>query len=104
MDIWVRDLDLERPRALEEEKDQPIGSPMPRYEGARGLWQVGPPRLRQTWSCCSLFWRLGDFVLTKFLKELADGAGGPGLGSGALLGAAGACSSDPHFEFYLFKQ
>lgn len=43
MDIWVRDLDLERPRALEEEKDQPIGSPMPRYEGARGLWQVGAP-------------------------------------------------------------
>lgn len=38
-------------------------------------------------------------MLTKFLKELADGAGGPGLGSGALLGLRGLAAQTPTLRF-----
>lgn len=43
-------------------------------------------------------------AMTKFLKELADGAGAQAWAPGLSRGAAGALSSDPCLEFYLFKQ
>jgi hypothetical protein len=43
-------------------------------------------------------------VLTKFPKELAGGAGDPGLGSGAVLEGCWGLQLKPNLEFYLFKQ
>lgn len=63
----------------------PVGSPLPRYEGAQGPWQFRGPGRARSGAAAPCFGDRGGFMLTKFLKELADGAGSPGLGSRALL-------------------
>lgn len=60
----------------------PVGPPLVKV-GASGLWQVRDPI--RTGSGAAAPYR-GDFTLTKFLKELAGGAGTPGLDSGDLQG------------------
>lgn len=66
----MRGLDQERSRPLEERRTGLVGSPLPRYEGAQG-----PRQVRGLAEPSELLLPAVETALTKFLRELAGGAG-----------------------------
>lgn len=63
--------------------------------GGPGPWQGGGPGGARSGAATPGRRDLGDFALTKFLRELAEGAGGLGLGSGPRWGLWGSAARPP---------
>lgn len=95
MDIWRRGLDQGQSRPLEEPRTGLVGSPLPRYEEADGPGRPGA--LAEPIRAAAPCW--GDRALTKFLKELADGAGPRPRLQGSPEGPLGLRAQTPALSF-----